>query len=172
MPWVEAPTLFLEASVDSTMLIIVYALSSPAQVGKAVDTNGAGDTFATMYMIALMRGMQQPSAVASWAASRAVLQPQSCKPECAPALVPEGIAPMSEVERLQLAARSVLRPLLAALEGSGVVDAALQLPGVMAAVEAGQQAWSTLSKAAGEAWARMWPGSSSRSVSSGIGSEA
>ena len=48
----------------------------------AVDTNGAGDTFATAYMIALAARHHNPGQKASWAASRAVQQPQSCKPQC------------------------------------------------------------------------------------------
>lgn len=42
----------------------------------AVDTNGAGDTFATAYMLALSRHDRQPGATANWAAARAVSQPQ------------------------------------------------------------------------------------------------
>ena len=42
----------------------------------AVDTNGAGDTFATAYMLALMQGRGQPGSVANWAAAQAVSQPQ------------------------------------------------------------------------------------------------
>ena len=49
---------------------------------NATDTNGAGDTFATAYMLALSRGSTDPGAVANWAASRAVMLPQSCKPGC------------------------------------------------------------------------------------------
>ena len=48
----------------------------------AVDTNGAGDTFATAYMLALMWRSAEPGAVANWAASRAVMKPQNCKPRC------------------------------------------------------------------------------------------
>ena len=48
----------------------------------AVDTNGAGDTFATSYMLALAAGERNPGQTASWAASRAVQQPQKCKPQC------------------------------------------------------------------------------------------
>lgn len=54
---------------------------SCAQVA-AVDTNGAGDTFATAYMLALARRAHSPGAVANWVASRAVMQAQSCKPQC------------------------------------------------------------------------------------------
>ena len=72
------------------------------------DTNGAGDTFATMYMISLMRGDPSPGATASWAASRAVLLPQSCKPRCAPELIPAGIPAVSDVERVRLAVGGML----------------------------------------------------------------
>ena len=66
----------------------------------AVDTNGAGDTFATMYMLALARGDRDPGAVASLAASRAVMQPQTCKPDCAPALFAGIIRPLSLWDRV------------------------------------------------------------------------
>ena len=56
-------------------------LESVVQV-VAVDTNGAGDTFATSYMLALAAGDSSPGHTASWAASRAVQQPQNCKPAC------------------------------------------------------------------------------------------
>jgi len=42
----------------------------------AVDTNGAGDTFATAYMLALTRHDRSPGMTANWAAARAVSQPQ------------------------------------------------------------------------------------------------
>lgn len=42
------------------------------------DTNGAGDTFATAYMAALLRGDAEPGSFANWAASRAVMMPQVC----------------------------------------------------------------------------------------------
>eukprot|EP00879_Flechtneria_rotunda_P010537 GHRR01011017.1.p1 GENE.GHRR01011017.1~~GHRR01011017.1.p1 ORF type:complete len:290 (+),score=91.79 GHRR01011017.1:682-1551(+) len=76
------------------------------KVAKAKDTNGAGDTFATTYMVAYMRGDPDPGTTASWAASRAVLQPQTCKPRCAPALIaipPDGLQPINELERLKWA---------------------------------------------------------------------
>lgn len=86
----------------------------PSTIPKAVDTNGAGDTFATVYMIALMRGDANPGATASWAASRAVLQPQTCKPQCAPALIPEGIKAITEGERLKIALSPLLHNVLTA----------------------------------------------------------
>ena len=43
----------------------------------AVDTNGAGDTFATAYMLALASRSSRPGAVANWAAAQAVSQPQA-----------------------------------------------------------------------------------------------
>lgn len=46
------------------------------------DTNGAGDTFATAYMLALARGHPAPVSVAHWAGGVAVSQPQACKPGC------------------------------------------------------------------------------------------
>ena len=48
----------------------------------AADTNGAGDTFATAYMLALAAGARNPGAIANWAAGRAVAMPQACKPGC------------------------------------------------------------------------------------------
>jgi len=48
----------------------------------AADTNGAGDTFATAYMLALAAGARDPGAIANWAAGRAVAMPQACKPGC------------------------------------------------------------------------------------------
>ena len=38
---------------------------APVRV-SAVDTNGAGDTFGTAYMVALLRGDPDPGAAASW----------------------------------------------------------------------------------------------------------
>ena len=48
----------------------------------AVDTNGAGDTFATAYMLALARHARSPGTDANWVASRAVMHAQACKPQC------------------------------------------------------------------------------------------
>ncbi len=64
-----------------TITYFIGCQSCCAQV-TAVDTNGAGDTFATAYMIALAARDSNPGQKASWAASRAVQQPQSCKPHC------------------------------------------------------------------------------------------
>lgn len=107
-----------------------YAL----QVPKAVDTNGAGDTFATMFMLALMRGDPAPGNTASWAASRAVMQPQTCKPRCAPLLVtePGGVPPIGPWERVQLAVRPLLAQ-AAAVVARGVATLSAALPQ--------QQAW-------------------------------
>jgi hypothetical protein len=81
----------------------------PPQI-TAVDTNGAGDTFATAYMIAALLGDEDPGATAAWAASRAVLQPQSCKPHCAPALIPGGrAAAVTAAARLRLSAAALLQ---------------------------------------------------------------
>lgn len=89
------------------------------QVPKAIDTNGAGDTFATMYMVAMMRGDPLPGSTASWGASRAVLQPQTCKPRCAPDLIaqPGGIPAIGQVERVWLAAVPLLQHMSAAVAG-------------------------------------------------------
>lgn len=48
----------------------------PFKVEKAVDTNGAGDTFATAFMLSLASGGDNPGVVANWAGAKAVLQPQ------------------------------------------------------------------------------------------------
>lgn len=52
------------------------------QVGKVVDTNGAGDSFATAYMLGLAREHPNPAALANWAGGMAVTRPQACKPQC------------------------------------------------------------------------------------------
>lgn len=66
------------------------------KVEKVVDTNGAGDTFAAAYMLALAAGSPKPALDASHAAARIVTKPQvrfflsflfqdwnqSCKPWC------------------------------------------------------------------------------------------
>lgn len=55
---------------------------APYPVETVVDTNGAGDSFATGYMLALAAGHSSPAAVANWAGGLAVTQPQACKPGC------------------------------------------------------------------------------------------
>lgn len=52
------------------------------QVNGVVDTNGAGDSFATGWMLAAAAGHSHPTAVANWAGAMAVSQPQGCKPAC------------------------------------------------------------------------------------------
>lgn len=52
------------------------------KVEKVIDTNGAGDTFATAYMLAMAAGSAQPGLDASRAAAQVVTKPQSCKPWC------------------------------------------------------------------------------------------
>lgn len=76
-----------------------------AQV-EAVDTNGAGDTFATAYMLALARRARSPGATANWVASRAVMQPQACKPQC----VLDGIVLGSSYARYRQWVRLQVRP--------------------------------------------------------------
>ncbi|KAI8466451.1 MAG: Ribokinase-like protein [Monoraphidium minutum] len=101
---------------------------------EAVDTNGAGDTFATAFMIAAMLGDADPGAAASWAASRAVLQPQSCKPQCAPALIAGGAMPsVTLAGRARLAAAALLQRV-----GLGGASGALaRQGGLWGALEAG-----------------------------------
>eukprot|EP00892_Ulva_mutabilis_P005345 jgi/Ulvmu1/3182/UM015_0223.1 len=66
-------------------------LHIPAVSIKPLDTNGAGDTFATTFMIKLADGMTVEDAgmSATWAASRVCLKPQSCKPACCAQAVQE-----------------------------------------------------------------------------------
>ena len=66
-------------------------LHVPAERIKPVDTNGAGDTFATAYMLSLARGhsAQQALVKGTWMASRVCLKPQECKPECCAQAVQE-----------------------------------------------------------------------------------
>jgi pfkB family carbohydrate kinase len=94
-PW---PSQDFEAMVDSVRALIVTrgekgvsvhrthsdTLHIPARAIKAVDTNGAGDTFATSYMLAVSRhrSVEDAGMQATWAASRVCLQPQECKPAC------------------------------------------------------------------------------------------
>ncbi|KAG2500935.1 hypothetical protein HYH03_000760 [Edaphochlamys debaryana] len=87
-------------------------------VDKVKDTNGAGDTFATGYMLALSRGLADPAHHAAWAASRAVMQPQSCKPQCAGDLIAGHVPPWGPADRLAGAWRGL------AEVGLGLVEAA------------------------------------------------
>lgn len=66
----------------------------PAERIKPVDTNGAGDTFATSYMLSLARGRsaQQALIEGTWMASRVCLKPQECKPDCCAEAVQEKAA--------------------------------------------------------------------------------
>lgn len=74
----------------------------PFDVGAAVDTNGAGDTFGTVYMVGLARGDAEPGRMASYAASRACLQPQSCKPGCAAERFASDLAGWTALDRLRM----------------------------------------------------------------------
>lgn len=68
---------------DGATEITAYGSTDiPALRVDVVNTNGAGDTFATAYMLAKLRGARNPGEEASFAASRAVMQPQQCKPGC------------------------------------------------------------------------------------------
>jgi hypothetical protein len=128
------------------------------QVPQAVDTNGAGDTFATSFMIALMRGDAHPGRTAAWAASRAVMQPQTCKPRCAPSLItaaPGGLTPLSEPERVRIA----LRPLLQRLQASAGVLLQPLVQRVAAALPAGSLALPGWVRQLGQ-WAGAGSGSS------------
>jgi hypothetical protein len=66
-------------------------LHIPAVPIQPVDTNGAGDTFATTFMIEVFEGLgvEQAGKSATWAASRVCLQPQACKPSCCSEAVQE-----------------------------------------------------------------------------------
>lgn len=55
-------------------------MSHPVQ--KVVDTNGAGDSFATAYMLAESTGHPSPAYFANFVASIIVTLPQNCKPKC------------------------------------------------------------------------------------------
>jgi len=69
-----------ELVVENGELQIVHY---PAyQVPKVEDTNGAGDSFAVGYMLAISRiKNSSPGAVANWAGSQAVSLPQTAKPQ-------------------------------------------------------------------------------------------
>ncbi|GIL71499.1 hypothetical protein Vretimale_2635 [Volvox reticuliferus] len=84
-------------------------------VDKVRDTNGAGDTFATAYMLALSRGLRDPGHHAAWAASRAVMQAQSCKPQCAADLIEGHVPAWGAADRTKAA----LRGLVHVVRGAG-----------------------------------------------------
>lgn len=110
---------------------LLHLLLLAEQVPRAVDTNGAGDTFATVYMIAAMRGDPSPGTTASWAASRAVLQHQTCKPRCAPDLIaaPGGVPVIGQAERAWIAAVPLLQH-AAALASGPLKQLAVLAPGM------------------------------------------
>lgn len=62
-------------------------------IDTVLDTNGAGDTFATAYMIAAAAGHPNPIALAHHAAGLAVSQPQKCKPRCVTTALESGLGP-------------------------------------------------------------------------------
>lgn len=66
-------------------LLFCYLCSFVQQV-VAVDTNGAGDTFATAYMLALASGSVNPGREAAVAAGCAVTKPQVKFLDCSPEL--------------------------------------------------------------------------------------
>ena len=74
----------------------------PAEKIKPVDTNGAGDTFATGYMLSLAHGKsaQQALLQGTWMASRVCLRSQDCKPDCCAEAVQE--EPAADKPELQL----------------------------------------------------------------------
>ncbi|PNH05104.1 hypothetical protein TSOC_008665 [Tetrabaena socialis] len=71
------------------------------------DTNGAGDVFATAYMLALARGLSDPGHHASWAASRAVMQVQACKPQCAGGQIEGHVPTWGFADRASAALRGI-----------------------------------------------------------------
>lgn len=94
-------------------------LHIPAVPISPVDTNGAGDTFATTFMIGVFEGMsvEQAGKSATWAASRVCLQPQSCKPLCCSEAVQE------QDHRDQQPQPSTLKPSYFRLETLEYLDA-------------------------------------------------
>lgn len=94
---------------ERRVLVPLAPFPRAAQVDKVHDTNGAGDTFATGYMLALARGLRDPALHASWAASRAVMQPQSCKPQCAAMQIEGHVPAWGHADRLGGALRGLGR---------------------------------------------------------------
>jgi hypothetical protein len=62
------------------------------QVAAVVDTNGAGDSFATAHVIATMWSFPDAGAAANWAGGMAVSQSQSCKPACLTGAIKQNLA--------------------------------------------------------------------------------
>ncbi|EFJ49500.1 hypothetical protein VOLCADRAFT_89754 [Volvox carteri f. nagariensis] len=109
-------------------------------VDKVRDTNGAGDTFATGYMLALSRGLNDPGHHAAWAASRAVMQAQSCKPQCAADLIEGHVPAWSAADRAGAALRALSH------SAEGVVNL-LMRDGVAALIHLRKLSQGSLSKA-------------------------
>ncbi|MEW5312427.1 MAG: hypothetical protein WDW38_004064 [Sanguina aurantia] len=84
--------------------------------GSVADTNGAGDVFATAFMVAMLLGHQDPGSHASWAASRAVMQEQQCKPACAGTLLSAAVNPQLSTST----AASLITGRLSQLAGSAL----------------------------------------------------
>ncbi|KAG2427032.1 hypothetical protein HYH02_014678 [Chlamydomonas schloesseri] len=133
-------------------------------VDKVRDTNGAGDTFATGYMLALARGLPDPGAHASWAASRAVMQPQSCKPHCAGDLIEGHVPAWRPADRLAAAAHGL------GAAARGLVDRGLR-EGLAAALHLRQLPPGTLTQMAAKATAGAGGGAaqSGKKKSGGVG---
>lgn len=86
----------------------------PFPVPAVVDTNGAGDCFATAHALAAdSLHHRHPAAVANWAGGLAVAAPQACKPACitlamreqwaaVPRLVDRGAAVVVDGEEVRL----------------------------------------------------------------------
>lgn len=133
----------------------------PAVKTSALDTNGAGDTFGTAYMMALAVRDARPGHTANWAASRAVLKPQACKPHC----VTDSIRDDMPWGRLKawVASRSVAvrsaahEALHAHLTGnnSGTATASKAMPGGLTSSAAA--VWKTSSSAITQIW-QQWQG--------------
>jgi len=64
----------------NSTLVSQNHMSHPVQ--KVIDTNGAGDSFATAYMLAQSVGYPSPAYFANFVASVIVTLPQNCKPKC------------------------------------------------------------------------------------------
>ncbi|KAL6766266.1 hypothetical protein ACKKBG_A35340 [Auxenochlorella protothecoides x Auxenochlorella symbiontica] len=91
----------------------------PFPVDAVVDTNGAGDCFATGHVLARAALRHAaPGAVANWAGGVAVSQPQTCKPACITQAMRAGWAVVPRLEESGGEARV----------GTGVVPGALGGP--------------------------------------------